>query len=431
MTDTPTPVYGLRTQSLGSNVNTWGDDKLNNVIVALAQLIGQIKEISISGDYTITSTNYAPTADNKNAGWEFTGTLSAAATVTVPSSSAVMYVINGTAGGYAITVKTSAGTGISVPNGYNALLWSDGVNVYNLAPMLFSGGIKVSGRISGVSTAISTDEAPNLAQVIALINAASSGTSGAFITPSVYTVTGGETSISGPDDGGVTLSYTVGVSFLTVYLNGALLIQGSDYTATTGTSITGFPALAANDVMQINVGAPFAVANTYTQAQVDTLISSASVYQFVSSASITATTNLDITGLAPGYDYIVTLNSWRPSTGPNQNLEVRFSQSGTFLTGASDYNDGSNASSISASSNVGTSNSASAEFLIQNPGATNSQKRIIGVTSGMSSTNNEASSVLGGVMIANNGAIDGVRFFNSSGDFASLGTITVFRRRLS
>lgn len=134
MVDTPTPVYGLRQQSLGSNVNTWGDDKLNDVLVGIAQLIGQIKEITLTGNYTITSTNYVSTADNRNAGWGFVGTLTATATVTVPSSRAVMYVLNATTGGYSVIVKTSAGTGITIPNGRTALLWSDGVNVYNLFP---------------------------------------------------------------------------------------------------------------------------------------------------------------------------------------------------------------------------------------------------------------------------------------------------------
>jgi hypothetical protein len=65
-----------------------------------------------------------------------------------------------------------------------------------------------------------------------------------------YTATGGETSESGPDDNGLTLAYLVG--YEQVYLNGVLLVRTEDYTASTGTSITGLsPALSAGDVLEI------------------------------------------------------------------------------------------------------------------------------------------------------------------------------------
>lgn len=56
-----------------------------------------------------------------------------------------------------------------------------------------------------------------------------------------YTATGGETS--------VTVTYTVGTE--SVYLNGAKLLRGTDYIATSGTSITGLTALAASDVVEV------------------------------------------------------------------------------------------------------------------------------------------------------------------------------------
>jgi len=63
------------------------------------------------------------------------------------------------------------------------------------------------------------------------------------------TAAGGETSLSGLDDGSTTLAYTPGSEFL--YLNGALLARGADYVATTGTSITGLAALTASDVVEV------------------------------------------------------------------------------------------------------------------------------------------------------------------------------------
>jgi hypothetical protein len=82
-----------------------------------------------------------------------------------------------------------------------------------------------------------------------------------------YTVAGGATSVSGPDDNSLTLSYTVGKE--QVYINGVLQVRGSDYTASTGSSITGMLALTANDIVTVLAFTAFSVSNTYTQAEAD------------------------------------------------------------------------------------------------------------------------------------------------------------------
>jgi hypothetical protein len=82
-----------------------------------------------------------------------------------------------------------------------------------------------------------------------------------------YTVTGGATSVSGADDNGLTLTYTVGKE--QVYINGVLQVRGSDYTATTGSSITGISAMIASDIVTVLAFTSFSVSDTYTQAQAD------------------------------------------------------------------------------------------------------------------------------------------------------------------
>ena len=79
---------------------------------------------------------------------------------------------------------------------------------------------------------------------------------------------GGETSISGPDDNGVTLAYLVGKE--QVYLNGVLMVRGQDYTGSNGTSFTGFsPAFAANDVVEVITFTAFDVATAITSTILD------------------------------------------------------------------------------------------------------------------------------------------------------------------
>jgi hypothetical protein len=81
------------------------------------------------------------------------------------------------------------------------------------------------------------------------------------------TMAGGETSVSGTDDNAVTLSYTVGLE--QVFINGVLQVRGTDYVATTGTSITGLTALVASDIVTVVCYAPFNVANTIAPTVVD------------------------------------------------------------------------------------------------------------------------------------------------------------------
>ncbi len=63
------------------------------------------------------------------------------------------------------------------------------------------------------------------------------------------TAVGGQTSLSGNDNNSNALNYTPGSE--QVFLNGALLTRGVDYTATTGNTITGLVALTAGDVVDV------------------------------------------------------------------------------------------------------------------------------------------------------------------------------------
>jgi len=76
---------------------------------------------------------------------------------------------------------------------------------------------------------------------------------------------GGVTVLTGTDDNSITLRYTVGQE--QVYANGVLLIRGSDYTASNGTSITLASASVAGDVFEVISIIPLTLVDTYTQTQ--------------------------------------------------------------------------------------------------------------------------------------------------------------------
>jgi hypothetical protein len=82
-----------------------------------------------------------------------------------------------------------------------------------------------------------------------------------------YTATGGETSKSGLDDNGLTLSYIVGKE--QVYLNGVLLVRSTDYVATNGTSIASLAALTAGDILEIITFTAFDLANVISPTLFD------------------------------------------------------------------------------------------------------------------------------------------------------------------
>jgi hypothetical protein len=77
----------------------------------------------------------------------------------------------------------------------------------------------------------------------------------------------GTTTLSGNDDNSVPLSYSVG--YEQVFQNGALLARGSDYTATSGTSISLTNASVTGDIFEVFAAQPVAISDVYTQAQVN------------------------------------------------------------------------------------------------------------------------------------------------------------------
>jgi hypothetical protein len=82
-----------------------------------------------------------------------------------------------------------------------------------------------------------------------------------------FNAAGGETSVSGTDANGLTLSYLPGKE--QVYLNGVLLVRTTDYTASNGTSITSLAALAASDVLEIITFTSFDLASAIEQTIFD------------------------------------------------------------------------------------------------------------------------------------------------------------------
>ena len=198
-------MTGVQTCALPIYTNT-------NIGTLLEQAITGIGAIAVSGssNYTLTTANGA-SDEARNAVLNITGTLTAAINVVCPTSAKTYIVKNGTTGGYAITLKTSGGTGISVPNGSTMLLYCDGTNV-------------VEG-LTNIGT-FGPGFATYLASPPAIGGTTAAAITGTTINGTTITAT---TGLAGPHNGtlGATTPNTAVVTSLTASLDSAFTSTGA------------------------------------------------------------------------------------------------------------------------------------------------------------------------------------------------------------
>ncbi|WMM94969.1 tail fiber protein [Pelagibacter phage HTVC168P] len=103
-----------------------------------------------------------------------------------------------------------------------------------------------------------------------------------------YTATGGQTTFTGSDNNGNTLGYDAG--FIDVYLNGSKLLNGTDVTVTSGTSVVLASGATAGDVIDIVTYGTFSVATLNADN-----LSSGTVPDARITGTYTGITGLDLT----------------------------------------------------------------------------------------------------------------------------------------
>lgn len=155
MTTQYTPILQLALPVTGELNGTWGDVVNNNITSMIEQAIAGAATINTwtGASHTLTTAN-GTTDEARCAMLICSGTPGAAATVICPALTKVYIVTNNVAGGYAVTIKTSAGTGISVSNGTTALVYCDGTNVVAAGPdvVTSTGVVNTSSGGTGQST---------------------------------------------------------------------------------------------------------------------------------------------------------------------------------------------------------------------------------------------------------------------------------------
>lgn len=153
MASSATTRLRLEKQGAGENLNTWGAPKLNTVFDLIDSAIAGLSTIALTGNYSLTSTNYA--ADEaRSALLKFTG--AGPFTVTIPSVSKNYLIWNACTA--AVTITTGAGTTVVIDAGAKVVVFCDGSGVgtlgyggYDLKTYIDSAVLAATGSLPAVT----------------------------------------------------------------------------------------------------------------------------------------------------------------------------------------------------------------------------------------------------------------------------------------
>ena len=138
----------------GEQSGTWGTTTNTNLGTAIEEAIVGYATANFSTDadltLTLTDTNATQVARNLVLNVTSTGSLTATRNLIVPTIEKPYYIFNNTSGSQSIVVKTSAGTGVTVPTGKKMFVYVDGTNVVEaidqMGALTLTGNLAVNGN---------------------------------------------------------------------------------------------------------------------------------------------------------------------------------------------------------------------------------------------------------------------------------------------
>jgi hypothetical protein len=150
----------IELMTTGENSGTWGDVTNTNLGTALEQAVIGLGNPDYTSDanLTISITNSNASQAARCLVLNVTsvfGSLTQTRELVVPTIQKQYIVQNNTTGGQSITVKTSAGTGITVPNGRKAHLYVNGTDVIQMFDFVNINGGTIDNTTIGATTASS------------------------------------------------------------------------------------------------------------------------------------------------------------------------------------------------------------------------------------------------------------------------------------
>jgi microcystin-dependent protein len=151
----------------GDQSGTWGDTTNTNLGTLIEESIAGVASVVMATDtdYTLTANN-GSTDEARQMILSVTSGVSLTATrnVIVPSKEKLYVVYNNTSGSQSILVKTSGGTGITIPNGKVSIVFCDATNVNyalthtTLPATDITGALAVTNGGTGLTSAGSSNQ---------------------------------------------------------------------------------------------------------------------------------------------------------------------------------------------------------------------------------------------------------------------------------
>ena len=169
-----TTVLKLALPTTGELVGSWGSVVNNQITQMVEQAITGIATVNtwVGASHTLTTAN-GTTSESRCAILQCSGAPGSAAQVICPAQPKIYILKNGVSGGYAVTLKTSAGTGIAVPNGKVMWLYCDGTNVVEATSHLVSLTLATPLAASSGGTGVANSYDINLGGALSISGALS------------------------------------------------------------------------------------------------------------------------------------------------------------------------------------------------------------------------------------------------------------------
>jgi hypothetical protein len=184
--------YKIQLMGTGDEAGNWGNITNNNfgsdtpgTYQGFEQAIGGRADVTMSGTTTLSLTDSNAAQDARALYLNLSGTLSGAADLVVPALQKSYLVKNGTTGGYAVTIKVTGQTGVSIPNGKTVWVYNNGTDVVtavdHIPSLTLGAALPIASGGTGSTSTTFVDLTTNVTGTLPIASGGTGSTSTTFV----------------------------------------------------------------------------------------------------------------------------------------------------------------------------------------------------------------------------------------------------------